>query len=387
MPEVQDIFKLHRPEFLRNYKPSQQQRKALTDIANCRSAVLGGHVDVCEQCGYSYISYNSCCNRHCPKCQNLKREQWLLDREQELLDVSYFHIVFTIPDPLLNELTLRNQEVIYNILFHAAMESLQELAADPKYLGANIGILAVLQTWNQTMMEHPHIHCIVPAGGLSDSGLNWINSSKKFFIPVKVLSRKFRGKFLYLLKKVWKNGELIFPGNIAYLANPTNFYILLEQLYRIDWVVYSKKPFATAAYVLRYLGRYTHKVCISNYRIVSFDNGRVTFKYRDRDKKEKLMTISAVEFIRRFLLHILPPRFVKIRYYGFLSNRVRKIKIRLCQKILGMKLKPSQKLSPLELILESFGFDPTICPICGGYMQRQLNRDFRSGHAPPLIAN
>jgi hypothetical protein len=383
MPEVQDIFNLYSPKFLESYNPSPQQSKAMKDIGNCRSAALGGHMDVCDECGFIHISYNSCRNRHCPKCQALKREQWLLNREQELLDVGYFHIVFTIPD-FLNDLAIRNQEIIYNILFRTATESLQQLAADPKYLGANIGVLSVLHTWSQTMLEHPHIHCIVPAGGLSFNGLRWINSSKKFFIPVKALSRKFRGKLLYFLKNSWRNGELKFPGKIAYLENPTNFYALIDHLFRMDWVVYSKEPFASAVHVLRYLGRYTFRVCISNYRIISSNNEMVTFKYRDyRDNnKEKLMTITAIEFIRRFLLHILPPRFIKIRYYGLFSNRIRKIKISLCQKLLNTKIKPLPKLSKLELIVEIFGFDPSICPVCGGPMQR---RDFIPSHAPPSI--
>jgi hypothetical protein len=304
----------------------------------------------------------------------------LINREQELLDVGYFHIVFTIPANL-NPLALRNQKIIYDILFRAASESLRELAADPKYLGADIGVLAILHTWGQNLMDHPHIHCLVPGGGLSPDGLRWIISSKKFFIPVKVLSRKFRGKFLAFLKGAMLNGNLQFIGQIAYLDDSSNFRALIDGLYQTEWVVYSKKPFAGAAHVLRYLGRYTHRVAISNHRIVSCKKSsdgcpsEVTFKYRDyRDGKEKLMNITAQEFIRRFLLHILPSRFIKVRYYGIFGNRVRKIKIQVCQKLLKMKLKPYLKLTTRELIIRLTGKDPGLCPACQiGHLHRTLS--------------
>jgi hypothetical protein len=326
---------------------------------------------------------NSCRDRHCPKCQNLSRERWLVDREQELLDVGYFHIVFTIPAAL-NPLALRNQKIVYDILFRAASETLQELAADPKYLGAIIGIIAVLHTWGQNLMDHPHIHCLVPGGGLSPSGLRWINSSKKFFIPVKVLSRKFRGKFLAFLKEAMVNEKLIFPGQIAYLNDPANFNALIDCLYQSEWVVYSKKPFASAGHVLRYLGRYTHRVAISNQRILSCADNQVTFMYRDyRDRsKEKLMTVTAMEFIRRFLMHVLPPRFVKIRYYGFFSNRIRKVRIKHCQKLLGMRLHPCLKLSTRDLIIRLTGVDITLGPCCKkGHLQQYVS--FFPGASPP----
>jgi hypothetical protein len=389
MVEIQDIFSDFGMEFQKDHKLSPQQQKAMRDIGNCRSAALGGHVDQCESCGHIEISYNSCRNRHCPKCQNLNRERWLIDREQELLDVGYFHIVFTIPATL-NPIALRNQKTIYNMLFRAASESLRELAVDSKYLGADIGVLAVLHTWGQNLMEHPHIHCLVPGGGLSPDGLRWINSSKKFFIPVKVLSRKFRGKFLAFLKEAMQNGVLEFIGQITYLNDPSNFRALVDSLYQTEWVVYSKKPFASAAHVLGYLGRYTHRVAISNHRIVSCKKGidgcpsEVTFKYRDyRDNKQKLMTITAQEFIRRFLLHILPSRFTKVRYYGIFGNRVRKIKIRVCQKLLNMKLKPYLKLTTRELIIRLTGKDPGLCPACQtGCLYRSLSFP---GNSPPGI--
>jgi hypothetical protein len=384
MIEIQDILNDFGLKFQKEHKLSAQQQKAINDISSCRSAALGGHIDQCDLCGHVQISYNSCRNRHCPKCQNLNRERWLFDREQELLDVGYFHIVFTIPASL-NPLALRNQKIIYPILFRAASESLRELAADPKYLGADIGLLAVLHTWGQNLMDHPHVHCLVPGGGLSPSGLRWINSSKKFFIPVKVLSRKFRGKFLAFLEETKLNGDLQFIGQIAYLNDPGNYRALIDGLYQTEWVVNSKKPFASATHVLRYLGRYTHRVAISNHRIVSCDEeGMVTFKYRDyRDNKQKLMTVTAQEFIRRFLLHILPSRFVKIRYYGIFGNRVRKIKIRLCQKLLNMKLKPYLKLTTRELIIRLTGKDPCLCPACQtGHLHRSASLP---GNSPPGI--
>lgn len=382
MIEVQDIFKRYDSEFSRQFKIPPHQRKAIWDVQNCRDSALGGHVDQCDECGNLHVSYNSCRNRHCPKCQNVSREQWLFNREQELLDIGYFHIVFTIPASL-NPIALRNQKIVYGILFRAASESLLELAADRKYLGANIGILAVLHTWGHTLMDHPHVHCLVPGGGLALDGLHWMNSSKKFFIPVKVLSRKFRGKFLALLKQAALNKELDWVGQIESFKEPELFQVLLDQLYQTEWVVYAKKPFAGAAHVLRYLGRYTHRVAISNQRIIACEEGIVTFKYQDyRDGRQKHLSISAVEFIRRFLLHILPPRFVKIRYYGLFGNRVRKLKAQVCRRLLHMKLKPVQKLSKLELIKERFGFDPSVCPVCGGRMARRM--DLESGHAPPV---
>jgi hypothetical protein len=383
MIEIQDILSCYGPEFQKSHPLPSYQRKAMNHILNCRSSALGGHFDQCDSCGHIRISYNSCRDRHCPKCQNLARERWLVNREQELLDVGYFHIVFTIPNSL-NPLALRNQKVIYDIIFRAASESLRELATDPKYLGADIGMLCLLHTWGQNLMDHPHLHCLVPGGGLSFDGLRWIHSSKKFFMPVKVLSRKFRGKFLAFLKEAVSNNTLQFHGQISHLSEKSCWQDFIDNLYKSEWVVYCKKPFASSAHVLRYLGRYTHRVAISNQRIVSADNGLVTFNYRDyRDNnKKKLMTVSALEFIRRFLFHILPSRFVKIRYYGIFANRVRKIKVKQSQKLLGMKLCQQPKLSTMDLIIRLTGTDPTICPCCNhGHLKRRLS--FLPSHAPP----
>jgi hypothetical protein len=383
MSEIQDIFREIGPTFLENHTLSTQQHKVFRHIAFCRSAELGGHVDICDECGHIQISYNSCRDRHCPKCQNLKREQWLLNREEELLDVGYFHVVFTIPSKL-KPLARSNQKQFYNIMFQAASQTLLELAAEPKYLGAQIGVLSVLHTWTQTLLFHPHIHCIVPGGGLSLDGLRFVPSSKKFFIPVKVLAKKFRGKLLSFLKKAFVAGLLHFNTECETLKFATSFRQLLTELYQINWVTYCKKPFKSPIYVLRYLGRYTHNVAISNRRIIQFEQGQVTIEYRDRkdNNRKKQMTISADEFIRRFLLHVLPARFVKIRYHGLFSNRVRRLKVKLCQKLLNMTLRPAKAKSTLELLTKLLGRDPTVCPICGhGKMVRKLFGF--SGHGPP----
>lgn len=384
MIELQNIFQIYGQAYRETHPIPPHHRKAMENITACRSAALGGHIDQCDSCGHISISYNSCRNRHCPKCQNLRREEWLLNREQELLNVGYFHVVFTVPASL-NPLIRFNQKIMYDILFRAVSETLTELAADPKYLGAQIGFISLfLHTWGQNLMDHPHIHCIVPGGGLSFSGLRWIQSRKKFFIPVKVLAKKFRGKFLAFLKQAFSEGDLQFGDSIQSLGLEVNFHQLLNDLYQTDWVVYCKAPFKSPAYVLRYLGRYTHRVAISNQRIVSIENDQVTFKWRDYkdNHREKLMTVSAFEFIRRFLLHVLPPRFVKIRYYGVFSNRNRRLKIKLCQELLGMPVIPVKSITALELVTKLLGFNPTICPCCGkGMMVRRPL--CRSDHAPP----
>jgi hypothetical protein len=384
MYELQDVFRQFGPAFLEGRQLPPHHRKTMADIAACRSATLGGHIDQCDHCGHVSISYNSCRNRHCPKCQDLKKEQWLLDREQELLDVGYFHVVFTIPAAL-NPLVRFNQKEVYNILFRAVSETLLELAAQPKYLGAQIGFITLLHTWGQNLMDHPHIHCIVPGGGLSFDGLRWVPSRKKFFIPVKVLSKKFRGKFLAFLKTAYGEGRLKFGASIEALRMGSNFRQLLDKMYQTNWVVYCKPPFKTPWHVLRYLGRYTHRVAISNERIVAIDTNQVSFRWRDYkdNRQEKLMTLEAAEFIRRFLLHVLPLRFVKIRYFGIFSNRNRKLKIKHCQQLLKMQPKIQNHLSTLELIKKLLGFDPSVCPCCGkGKMIRSPLGC--PNHAPPL---
>jgi ribosomal protein L32 len=364
--ELQDIFTQFGPQYRQNHPLPLHQLKTMKAIEACRTSILGGHVDVFEHCGYERISYNSCRNRHCPKCQGLAKEQWLLERERDLLEVGYFHVVFTVPDSL-NHLALQNQKLFYSLLFKAASETLLELSRDPKYLGAQIGFISVLHTWGQNLMDHPHVHCIVPGGGLSFDGTRFIPSRKKFFIPVKVLSRKFRGKLLAFLKEAFQDGELHFFGKLAPLAGKLNFQSLLDDLYQKQWIVYCKKPFKSPWHVLRYLGRYTHRVALSNQRIIDLQDDQVTFSWRDYkdNNKTKLMTLDVSEFIRRFLLHVLPSRFVKIRHYGILSNRNRSTKLRLCQRLTLSKIRESQKLSTIDLLLKLTGIDLRVCPCCG----------------------
>ena len=373
MAEVQDVFQQYGQAFRQNHKLPKNVRKAMSAIEHCRTSALGGHMDTCDECGYSRIYYNSCRNRHCPKCQTLAKERWIEARQEDLLNVRYFHVVFTIPDTL-NSLVFQNQKSLYSILFKSVSETLLELAADKKYLGARLGIISILHTWGQNLMLHPHIHCIVPGGGLNSIN-QWVNTRKKFFIPVRVLSRKFRGKFLYYLKQTHCKGELKFYGKQEYLSNGLNFQNLLSLLYQKDWVVYCKPPFKNPGCVISYLARYTHRVAISNNRILKLENGNVTFKWRDyrEGKKEKLMTIKAGEFIRRFLLHILPERFTKIRHYGLLCSKDKTARLRFCKRLTHTPInpQPKEKASPLQLLQKLTGRDFTLCPCCSiGHLSR-----------------
>lgn len=366
MLEVADIIREYGEDYMRKHKLPSRMIKVMNAIENCRTSKLGGHIDECDNCGHIRISYNSCRNRHCPKCQGLAKERWLMDRKSDLLSVEYFHVVFTVPDTL-NSLMLRNQKETYGILFKSVSETLIELGKDPKYLGADIGFIGILHTWGQNLMDHPHIHCIVPGGGLSFDSNRWISSRERFFLPIKVVSRLFRGKFLSYLKDAYSKDKLKFCGNIQCLSEMKEFNELLDSLYKREWVVYSKPPFKSPEYVLEYLGRYTHRVAISNSRITDITDGKVTYKYRDyKDgNKNKLMTVEAHEFIRRFLLHILPDNFVKIRHYGILSNRNRGTKLKRCKEILGISTKKSkEKISWQELLVKLTGKDPRICPHC-----------------------
>jgi len=338
-------------------------------IERCRTSELGGHVDECDTCGRIRISYNSCRNRHCPKCQFLKKEKWLEQRKQALLPVQYFHVVFTIPAKL-NPLALRNKRVFYNILFRSVCETLIELARDPKHLGGKIGFLSVLHTWGQNLMDHLHIHCIVTGGGLSLDGTRWLSCRKGFFIPVKVLSRLFRGKVLHYLKRSRKSEELEFPGTIAKLQDPNQFDAFCKELYQKEWVVYSKPPFKSPEMVLQYLGRYTHKIAIGNHRIIKMQDAEVSFLWRDYSdgNKNKIMRLDASEFIRRFLLHVLPARFVKIRYYGLLANRNSKAMLSQSRKLLSVTVQVGNKdmlETWQEFLLRVCGIDLIKCPFCG----------------------
>jgi hypothetical protein len=341
--------------------------KVLLAIARCRTAALGGHVDQCTRCGHrATISYNSCRNRHCPKCQIAARERWITARQKELLPTRYVHVVFTLPAPLAR-LALQNKKIIYGMLLRASAETLLEVARDPRHLGAEIGFFSVLHTWNQRLGLHPHVHCVIPAGGLSLDHTHWVKSRSCFFLPIQVLRRVFRGKFVAVLRQAFHDGRLRFHGNLAPLAQPKTFAAWLRLLFRKDWVIYAKRPFGGPEYVLQYLGRYTHRVAISNHRLLSFAEGKVTFRWRDsaHHNDQKLMALSLDEFLRRFLRHLLPKGFVRIRNFGFLANRRRATLLPLCFQLLGVTQKP-----PVEQDA-SCTHDSTglwRCPQCGGPM-------------------
>jgi hypothetical protein len=366
--ELADIFRLYGERYRSDHPLPASHLKVMHDIEVCRTAHLGGHLERCDCCGFERCSYNSCRNRHCPKCQALTKARWLEARKAELLPVTYFHSVFTLPHEL-NPLTLCNKKVIFRLLFKAVSETLTQFGANPgKGLGGKLGFTCILHTWDQTLLDHFHLHCLIPGGALSFDGKRWICAPENFLFPVKALSKVFRGKFIDLLKQAYAKGELIFPGATRHLARRKGFSRLIEQLWEKDWVVYSKRPFAGPQEVLDYLGRYTHRVAISNNRIIDVDNGQVTFTYKDRkdNGSRKLMTLPAQEFIRRFLLHVLPEGFMRIRHFGFLANRSKKHDLTVCRQLLGLSPelpKPAPKTSR-ELMSELTGIDPTRCPQC-----------------------
>src|SRR5271156_3291302 len=356
--------------------------KVLLAIVRCRTAVLGGHLDECTRCGHRVISFNSCRNRHCPKCQTGARERWLEKRRRELLPTPYVHVVFTLPRHLA-PLALQNKKLVYDLLFRTSAETLLEVARDPQHLGAEIGFFSVLHTWSQKLELHPHVHCVVPAGGLSADRTRWVKSRDDFFLPVKVLSRVFRGKFHEALKRAFQNGQLNFHGDLKLLAQPKTFAAWLRPLFRKDWVVYSKRPFGGPEHVLRYLGRYTHRVAISNHRLVWFADGKVTFRWRDSAHKneQKLLTLSLDEFLRRFLLHLLPKGFVRIRNFGFLANRKRAATLPLCFQLLDAAPQVEQQASTAA------PSDLWFCPNCGGPMRviERLTAAEIQLRSPPVI--
>lgn len=361
--EVADVFRQHEQEFLRQWGHmlNAQQRRAFRDICACRTAALGAHVEQCDQCAHRAIAYNSCRNRSCPKCQSTARDKWLAARTAELLPVPYCHVVFTLPQEI-STLALQNQPLIYSILFRAVSETLLAIAADPRRLGADIGFLAVLHTWNQQMLYHPHLHCVVPAGGLSPDRSRWIPSRNRFFLPVKVLGRLLRGKFLAFLASAFRKKKLQFAGTLALLATPSAFDRFLRQLRSKSWVVYAKRPFGGPEHVIQYLARYTHRVAISNGRLIEMKDGRVTFRWRDsaHSNQQKVMTLDAIEFIRRYLLHILQSGFVKIRHFGFLANRNRREALARCRALL-----PTQTDQPADgLNATQRSAVQRKCPLC-----------------------
>jgi hypothetical protein len=343
-----------------------QHEKVLTAITRCRTAALGGHRDRCTSCGHTAISYNSCRNRHCPKCQGNARIRWLEQRERELLPTRYVHAVFTLPRELA-PIALQNKRLIYSLLFRTSAATLLEVARDPRHLGAEIGFFSVLHTWDQRLQHHPHVHCVIAAGGLAPDHRIWISSRRTFFLPVKVLGRVFRGKFIAGLKTAFHQGKLEFHGQFASLAEPRCFAAWLRVLFRHDWVVYSKRPFGGPEHALRYLGAYTHRVGISNSRLVAFSNGQVSFRWRDsaHGNKKRVMSLPVDEFLRRFLLHLVPPGFVRIRNFGFLANRQRATLLPLCFSLLESP--PEQPTDAPQPAARSTLLPN--CPRCGATMQ------------------
>jgi Putative transposase/Transposase zinc-binding domain len=347
------------------------QRRVMAAVEACRSAALGGHAEQCEGCGHVRISYNSCRNRHCPKCQGLARAAWLAERRAELLPVPYFHVVFTVPAPIA-EIALQNKAVVYGILFKAAAETLRIIAADPKHLGAEIGFIAVLHTWGQTLQHHPHVHCLVPGGGPSVDGTRWVACRPGFFLPVAVLSRLYRRLFLSLLQAAFDDGRLCLVGALTALADPSVFAAHLRPLRSLSWVIYAKPPFGGPEPVLEYLGRYTHRVAIANSRLVAIGEARISFLWKDyrHHGKRKVMTLDADEFMRRFLLHVLPDGFHRIRHYGYLANGHRAAKLVECRRLLSAPT--PAPLMPTADYRQRYqqltGRSLEFCPCCGGRM-------------------
>jgi hypothetical protein len=365
--EVADVIRRAGSRFIQRYRDSLTwaQLKVLRAIERCRTAALGGHRDECVRCGHQAISYNSCRNRHCPKCQTNAREKWLRARKQELLPVDYYHLVFSPPHALV-PLMWQNKKILFSLLFEASAATLLEVAADPAHLGAEIGFLSILHTWGQTLQRHPHIHCVVPGGGLSPDHARWIPSQTHFFLPVKVLSRVFRGKFDAGLRRAFCRNELAFHGKCQPLANKKAFAAFLRTLFQQDWVVYAKAPFGGPEHVLQYLARYTHRVAISNHRLLSVDENQVTFRWKDyaHHNKRRAMTLANDEFLRRFLQHVLPKGFPRIRYFGWLANRRRLKLLPVCRTLLGALPPVGASATP-----SSREEAVWLCPCCRGPMR------------------
>ena len=370
--EVADIFRRYGNGYRQEQGASLSiaQRRVMSAIEQCRTAALGGHVEQCDQCGHQRVSFNSCRDRHCPKCQSLARAQWLEDRQAELLDCPYFHVVFTLPEEIA-PLAYQNKKVVYAILFRAAAETLRTIAADPQHLGAEIGFFAVLHTWGQNLHHHPHLHCVVAGGGLSPDGQRWISCRPGFFLPVRVLSRLFRRLFLKYLQRAFDSGQLQFFSSLEHLKDRASFVRHLAPVRKAEWVVYAKPPFAGPQQVLDYVGRYTHRVAISNHRLLDIEDGHVQFSWKDyrNHSRQKAMALPADEFIRRFLLHVLPNGFQHIRYYGFLGNRYRQEKLVRCRQLLGMAsldepLSAPQPEDYRDRYEELTGTSLRQCPVC-----------------------
>jgi hypothetical protein len=386
--EIADILRRHGQDYARDHAAhlGRVERRVMSAITACRTTALGGHVEACDDCGVTRIAYNSCRNRHCPKCQGQARAKWLADRQAELLPVPYFHLVFTLPAPIA-EIAFQNKAVVYAILFKAAADAMTALAANPRRLGARIGGLAVLHTWGQALTHHPHVHCVVPGGGLSSDGARWIAAQPSFFLAIKPLSRLFRRLFLERLQAAFESGMLGFFNKLTRLADRDAFTALVQAMRRIDWVVYAKKPFGGPAQVLAYLGRYTHRIAIANRRLVALDDAHVAFIWKDyrQNGAEKIMRLKPSEFIRRFLLHTLPDGLHRIRYFGFMANGHRAEKIASCRALLVDKeAKPQTATLTAAPAGEGINDAKRVCPDCGGAM-RIIERMFPAPsrrHAP-----
>ncbi len=373
--EVADVVRQHGEAFLARYGAtlSGTQQRALRDIATCRTALLGGHTTQCDHCGHKESSYNSCRNRHCPKCHGAAQLHWLAGREREVLDVPYVHVVFTLPHTL-SPLALQNPRVLYSLLFHSVTRTLQDIGGDPRHLGAELGGLAVLHTWGQQLHHHPHLHCVLPAGGLAPDGTRWVPCRPRFFLPVQVLSRRFRHLFLDALRHAATQGDLTFAGACQPLATPQAWHQFLATLHTTEWVVYAKEPLRTPQHVLKYLARYTHRVAITNQRLVALENGQVTFRWKDYKRGQQLrtMTLDAMEFLRRFVLHVLPRGFQRIRHFGFLANRVRQVKLAQCRTLLRQTT-PAVPIGADRHCAddaEPAGETSPVCPVCHqGYLR------------------
>ena len=367
--EVADIFRKYGQKYRKNNFLSSEQSKAMRHIETCRTAVLGGHIEACNHCGFEKNAYNSCRDRHCPKCQTLVKEKWLIARKAELLPCPYFHNVFTLPHEL-NPLILANKQVMLSMLFAAVKETLQVFAADPQWrLVGQLGIISVLHTWNQKLMDHFHLHCIIPAGALTLNKKKWVAVKNKYLFKVQSLAKEFQKRYLKKLVKAYKQEKLNFYGRASVFENQKTFSQLIKTVENKQWMAYSKQPFGGPEQVLDYLGRYTHRVAITNNRITAIEDGKVTFTYKDRsdENKTKELTVNAAEFIRRYLLHILPSGFMKIRYFGFLASANKKKCIPLIQRLIepNFEFVEKQEETIQEMMLRLTGHDISRCPKCG----------------------
>jgi hypothetical protein len=361
--EVADVIHAHADALVNGGCISSAKKRVMRRLTACRTAALGGHVDSCNRCDYQRIAYNSCRDRHCPKCQASARAEWVEAREADLLPVTYYHVVFTVPQEIA-AIALQNKRVMYGIIMRASANTLLQIARDPKHLGANIGFISVLHTWGQTLVHHPHVHCVVTGGGLDESGGKWIECQPSYFLPLRVLSEVFRGKLLDMTRRAFARGEMRLQGGLAHLGDPERFAEHLRRTYAHNWVVHTNPPFGGVHQVFKYLARYTHRVAIANSRIVAMDNGNVSFRWKDyaHGSRHRTMTLAGPEFLRRFLLHVLPKGFVRMRSYGFLANGVRATRLAACRAALAVPVEPQMngdlvEAAPSQTSLPS-------CPSC-----------------------